>query len=290
MWGVLPAGAGAPRKRQPGVWSRCPGDRLANHYVDVSPGGSGRASKFWATSPLQPGDGKWRVCRVPSPGGDKRAKEEKAAAPTLSEPDPAASGPPTGPGREPKEERGGQAESTASGELWHRGPGRVSHPLAAARAPVPRAAGFLGEAPEPGRQGGRAAAPLELWLPRGTRGSHWGTCSSRIGGAGSLSLGVLGPHPGLSHSRGPPDVGSSSASRVPTPHPGAEQTEKADAPREPPRVEPKPDPTSSMAAAEAEAALSESSEQGTLPLAGPRSHVPQGPSLHPPLDPTVSPA
>ncbi|EFB21816.1 hypothetical protein PANDA_010352, partial [Ailuropoda melanoleuca] len=93
-------------------------------------------------------------------GGDKRAKEEKAAAPTLSEPDPAGSGPPTGPGREPKEERGGQAESTAS---------------------------------------------------------------------------------------------------------GAEQTEKADAPREPPRVEPKPDPTSSMAAAEAEAALSESSEQGTLP-------------------------
>ncbi|XP_034527967.1 zinc finger and BTB domain-containing protein 17 [Ailuropoda melanoleuca] len=89
-------------------------------------------------------------------GGDKRAKEEKAAAPTLSEPDPAGSGPPTGPGREPKEERGGQAESTAS---------------------------------------------------------------------------------------------------------GAEQTEKADAPREPPRVEPKPDPTSSMAAAEAEAALSESSEQ-----------------------------
>ncbi|XP_027964130.1 zinc finger and BTB domain-containing protein 17 [Eumetopias jubatus] len=89
-------------------------------------------------------------------GGDKRAKEEKAAAPTLGELDPAGSGPPTGPGREPKEERGGQAESRAS---------------------------------------------------------------------------------------------------------GAEQTEKADAPREPPPVEPKPDPTSSMAAAEAEAALSESSEQ-----------------------------
>ncbi|XP_032158401.1 zinc finger and BTB domain-containing protein 17 isoform X1 [Mustela erminea] len=89
-------------------------------------------------------------------GGDKRAKEEKAAAPTLSELDPAGSGPPTGLGREPKEERGGQAETTAS---------------------------------------------------------------------------------------------------------GAEQTEKADAPREPPPVEPKPDPTSSMAAAEAEAVLSESSEQ-----------------------------
>ncbi|XP_045331732.1 zinc finger and BTB domain-containing protein 17 isoform X1 [Leopardus geoffroyi] len=89
-------------------------------------------------------------------GGDKRAKEEKAAAAVLSELDPAGSGPPTGPDREPKEERGGQAESTAS---------------------------------------------------------------------------------------------------------GAEQTEKADAPREPPSVEPKPDPTSSMAAAEAEAALSESSEQ-----------------------------
>ncbi|XP_030897978.1 zinc finger and BTB domain-containing protein 17 [Leptonychotes weddellii] len=89
-------------------------------------------------------------------GGDKRAKEEKVAASTLGELDPGGSGLPTGPGREPKEERGGQAESTAS---------------------------------------------------------------------------------------------------------GAEQTEKADAPREPPPVEPKPDPTSSMAAAEAEAALSESSEQ-----------------------------
>lgn len=89
-------------------------------------------------------------------GGDKRAKEEKAAATMLSELDPAGSNPPPGPGREPKEERGGQAESTAS---------------------------------------------------------------------------------------------------------GAEQTEKADAPREPPPVEPKPDPTSSMAAAEAEGALSESSEQ-----------------------------
>nr|XP_008521463.1 PREDICTED: zinc finger and BTB domain-containing protein 17 isoform X1 [Equus przewalskii] len=90
-------------------------------------------------------------------GGDKRAKEEKAAATMLSELDPAGSSPPTGPGREPKEERGGQAESAAS---------------------------------------------------------------------------------------------------------GAEQTEKADAPREPPPVELKPDPTSGMAAAEAEAALSESSEQG----------------------------
>ncbi|XP_021118520.1 zinc finger and BTB domain-containing protein 17 isoform X2 [Heterocephalus glaber] len=42
---------------------------------------------------------------------------------------------------------------------------------------------------------------------------------------------------------------------------GAEQTEKADAPREPLPVELKPDPTSGMAAAEAEAVLSESSEQ-----------------------------
>ncbi|XP_023388359.1 zinc finger and BTB domain-containing protein 17 isoform X3 [Pteropus vampyrus] len=89
-------------------------------------------------------------------GGDRRAKEEKAAATMQSELDPAGDSPPTGPGREPKEERGGQAESAAS---------------------------------------------------------------------------------------------------------GAEQTEKADAPREPPPVEPKPDPTSGMAAAEAEAALSESSEQ-----------------------------
>ncbi|KFO19136.1 Zinc finger and BTB domain-containing protein 17 [Fukomys damarensis] len=45
---------------------------------------------------------------------------------------------------------------------------------------------------------------------------------------------------------------------------GAEQTEKADAPREPLPVELKPDPTGGMAAAEAEAALSESSEQVLL--------------------------
>ncbi|ELW68596.1 Zinc finger and BTB domain-containing protein 17 [Tupaia chinensis] len=89
-------------------------------------------------------------------GGDKRAKEEKTATTTLSRPDQAGSSTPTGPGRELKEERGGQAESAAS---------------------------------------------------------------------------------------------------------GAEQTEKADAPREPLPVELKPDPTSGMAAAEAEAALSESSEQ-----------------------------
>lgn len=49
--------------------------------------------------------------------GDKRAKEEKTAATTLSELDLARSSPPAGLGREPKEERGGQAESAASGEL-----------------------------------------------------------------------------------------------------------------------------------------------------------------------------
>lgn len=88
-------------------------------------------------------------------GGDKRAKDEKAAATMLSRLGQARGSSSTGPGRELKEERGGQAESASS---------------------------------------------------------------------------------------------------------GAEQTEKADAPREPPPVELKPDPTSSMAAAEAEA-LSESSEQ-----------------------------
>ncbi|CAO2589813.1 Zinc finger and BTB domain-containing protein 17 [Lemmus lemmus] len=88
-------------------------------------------------------------------GGDKRAKEEKAAATMLSRLDQARSSPHAGSSRELKEERGGQAESRAS---------------------------------------------------------------------------------------------------------GAEQTEKADAPREPPPAELKPDPTSGMAAAEAEA-LSESSEQ-----------------------------
>lgn len=51
------------------------------------------------------------------------------------------------------------------------------------------------------------------------------------------------------------------------PSSGAERTEKADAPREPPPVELKPDPTSSMAAAEAEASA-ESSEQGAPPPAG----------------------
>lgn len=58
------------------------------------------------------------------------------------------------------------------------------------------------------------------------------------------------------------------------PSSGAEQTEKADAPREPPPVELKPDPTSSMAAAEAEA-LSESSEQGAPPPA--RARLPPHP-------------
>uniref|UniRef100_A0A2I3HLP0 Zinc finger and BTB domain containing 17 n=1 Tax=Nomascus leucogenys TaxID=61853 RepID=A0A2I3HLP0_NOMLE len=89
-------------------------------------------------------------------GGDKRAKEEKAATSTLSRLEQKGRSAPTGPSRDLKEERGGQAQSAAS---------------------------------------------------------------------------------------------------------GAEQTEKADAPREPPPVELKPDPTSGMAAAEAEAALSESSEQ-----------------------------
>lgn len=68
-------------------------------------------SQWWAL------DGKWQVCPLPSPVGDKRAKEEKAAATALSELDPARSSPPAGPSREPKEERGGQAESTGSGEL-----------------------------------------------------------------------------------------------------------------------------------------------------------------------------
>lgn len=77
-----------------------------------------------------------------------------------------------------------------------------------------------------------------------------------------------------------------------TPAPGAEQTEKADAPREPPPVEPKPDPTSGMAAAEAEAALSESSEQGTCsqrgPVCPPLGHPSMAPLLLPPADPTLS--
>ncbi|XP_047382017.1 zinc finger and BTB domain-containing protein 17 isoform X2 [Sciurus carolinensis] len=47
-------------------------------------------------------------------GVDKRAREEKAAAPVLSRLDHAGSSPPAGPGREPKEERGGQAGSAAS--------------------------------------------------------------------------------------------------------------------------------------------------------------------------------
>lgn len=72
---------------------------------------------------------------------------------------------------------------------------------------------------------------------------------------------------------------TSAQSPNPASHPssGAEQTEKADAPREPPPVELKPDPTSSMAAAEAEA-LSESSEQGAPPPA--RGSSPQPPGSH----------
>ncbi|XP_034359489.1 zinc finger and BTB domain-containing protein 17 isoform X1 [Arvicanthis niloticus] len=113
-------------------------------------------------------------------GGDKRAKEEKAAATMLSRLDQARSSSSTGPGRELKEERGGQAESASSGFV---------------------------------------PAMEETYLASGQ-------------------------------------------STNPASHPssGAEQTEKADAPREPPPVELKPDPTSDMAAAEAEA-LSESSEQ-----------------------------
>lgn len=98
---------------------------------------------------------------------------------------------------------------------------------------------------------------------------------------------LLSPEPQpLPESLNPP-------SNVPNPTPGAEQTEKADAPREPPPVEPKPDPTSGMAAAEAEAALSESSEQGTSTQPGPPpfSHFcasfPRVPLL-PSIDPTLS--
>ncbi|KAM4805793.1 zinc finger and BTB domain-containing protein 17 isoform X2 [Urocitellus parryii] len=47
-------------------------------------------------------------------GGDKRAREEKAAAATLTRLDQAGSSPPAGPGRELKEERGGQAGSATS--------------------------------------------------------------------------------------------------------------------------------------------------------------------------------
>lgn len=57
-------------------------------------------------------------------------------------------------------------------------------------------------------------------------------------------------------------------------------------------MEPKPDPTSGMAAAEAEAALSESSEQGTCtqlgPVCPPLGHPSKAPLLLPPADPTQS--
>lgn len=60
---------------------------------------------------------KKQVCCVLSPGGDKRAKEEKAAATVLSRLDQARSSSSAGPGRELKEEWGGQAESASRGEL-----------------------------------------------------------------------------------------------------------------------------------------------------------------------------
>lgn len=109
---------------------------------------------------------------------------------------------------------------------------------------------------------------------------------------------MCSPHP-WGHSRfqgsgpgeptGPWTEGASPAPDAPTPlPPGAEQTEKADAPREP--VELKPDPTSGMAAAEAEAALSESSEQGTLRQLGrppSRRRPPLTRHTHTPLPPAL---
>ena len=86
---------------------------LVSQYVDVSPG------RIWKSQQV--------LGHLTPPGGGRvvgngktvpfHLQEEKAAAAVLSELDPAGSGPPTGPDREPKEERGGQAESTASGEL-----------------------------------------------------------------------------------------------------------------------------------------------------------------------------
>lgn len=80
--------------------------------------------------------------------------------------------------------------------------------------------------------------------------------------------------------------GPNPALDAPTPTTGAEQTEKADAPREP--VELKPDPTSGMAAAEAEAALSESSEQGTFHRLGRPSLRSASPTLPATADLTLS--
>lgn len=77
---------------------------------ELASSGPPHPSQWWASN------GKWQVCPVRSLGEDKRAKEEKTAATMPSELEPAGSSPPTGPGREPKEERGGQAESAASGE------------------------------------------------------------------------------------------------------------------------------------------------------------------------------
>lgn len=77
-----------------------------------SEGDSGATSPFWRLTLDEK-----QVCCVLSPGGDKRAKEEKAAATMLSRLDQARSSSSAGPGRELKEERGGQAESASRGEL-----------------------------------------------------------------------------------------------------------------------------------------------------------------------------
>lgn len=110
----------------PAAWCRlCPVNNFLNEQTmkpllrctprvdleELASYGQPHPSTWWAL------DGKWQVCPVPSPGGDRRAKDKKSAATALSELDPVGSSSSAGSGKEPKEERGGQAESAASGEL-----------------------------------------------------------------------------------------------------------------------------------------------------------------------------
>lgn len=103
-------------------------------------------------------------------GGDKRAKEEKAATSTLSRLEQAGCSAPTGPSRDLKEERGGQAQSAASGESDAEDP--AGCPVTSQRPGhrVVRAA--LGQV-------ARASAPLELVLPRMTYCMSQGVCFSQ---------------------------------------------------------------------------------------------------------------
>lgn len=292
-----PAGVGAPTAASPGLLSPGPGgrracavdawgDRLATHYVDVPPGRMWKSSQVLGhLTPRGDGHvtGDGRSVPFHLQEETREPKRRRWLPPRWVSWTPAAAVRPQAQAGSPKRSGAARPRARPAVSCGTEDPSGRPSP---SRQPRPQCSERLPrEAPGAGRrEGGPAAAPLELWLPRLTHCSLWAPVAARAEAQAACVW-------GLSRSR-PQTAGPNPASRVPTPHPGAEQTEKADAPREPPPVEPKPDPTSSMAAAEAEAALSESSEQGTLPpgRAQPAgTHAPQRPFRTPPVDPPMSP-